>query len=91
MLVLEQQHTNKSGGERLSLFINLGGYMNYRDYDCIVDSNDIRQCIEEIEVGDLGEHIYYGPQAEVMEKEASFIESGGEWITYIPQVDIIRK
>ena len=30
-------------------------------------------------------------KAEVMEKEASFIESGGEWITYIPQVDIIRK
>ena len=41
--------------------------MNYRDYDCIVDGT-IEQCIEEIEVGDLGEHIYYGPQAEVMEK-----------------------
>ena len=46
--------------------------MNYRDYDCIVDSNDIRQCIEEIEVGDLGEHIYYGPQAEVMEQVQRF-------------------
>jgi len=40
--------------------------MNFRDYDCIVDGT-IEQCIEEIEVGDLGEHIYYGPQAEVME------------------------
>lgn len=30
-------------------------------------------------------------KAEVMEKEASFIESGGEWITYVPEVDIIRK
>ena len=45
--------------------------MNYRDYDCIVDGT-IEQCIEEIEVGDLGEHIYYGPQAEVMEKLQRF-------------------
>ena len=28
---------------------------------------------------------------EIMEKESSFLQSGGEWITYIPQVDIIRK
>ena len=45
--------------------------MDYRDYDCIVDGT-IEQCIEEIEVGDLGEHIYYGPQAEVMEKLQQF-------------------
>ena len=40
--------------------------MDFRDYDCIVDGT-MEQCIEEIEVEDLGEHIYYGPQAEVME------------------------
>jgi hypothetical protein len=45
--------------------------MNFRDYDCIVDGT-IEQCIEEIEVGDLGEHIYYGPQAEVMEELQRF-------------------
>ena len=45
--------------------------MNYRDYDMIIDGT-IEQCIEEIEVGDLGEHIYYGPQAEVMEKLQRF-------------------
>lgn len=28
---------------------------------------------------------------EIMEKESSFLQSGGEWITYVPQVDIIRK
>ena len=28
---------------------------------------------------------------EIMEKESSFLQSGGEWITYIPQVEIIRK
>ena len=38
--------------------------MHYRDYDCIVDGT-IEQCIEAIELEDLGEHIYYGPQAEV--------------------------
>ena len=41
--------------------------MNFRDYDCIVDGT-IEQCIEEIEVGDLEDHIYYGPQADIMEK-----------------------
>ena len=30
-------------------------------------------------------------KAEIMEKESSFMEAGGEWITYVPQVDIIRK
>ena len=45
--------------------------MDYRDYDCIVDGT-IEQCIESIEVEDLGEHIYYGPQAEVMEKLQQF-------------------
>lgn len=30
-------------------------------------------------------------KAEVMAKEASYLASGGEWITYVPQVDIIRK
>ena len=45
--------------------------MDFRDYDCIVDGT-IEQCIEEIEVEDLGEHVYYGPQAEVMEKLQQF-------------------
>ena len=45
--------------------------MDFRTYDCIVDGT-IEQCIEEIEVEDLGEHIYYGPQAEVMEKLQQF-------------------
>jgi len=40
--------------------------MNYREYDCIVDGT-IEQCIEEIEVEDLGDHIYFGPQGEVLE------------------------
>ena len=30
-------------------------------------------------------------KAEVMDKEAAFTDSGGEWITYVPQVEIIRK
>ncbi|MEK9628832.1 MAG: class I SAM-dependent methyltransferase [Nitrospinota bacterium] len=30
-------------------------------------------------------------KAEVFEKELAFTESGGEWITYVPQVEIIRK
>jgi methylation protein EvaC len=30
-------------------------------------------------------------KAEIMEKESFFMEAGGEWITYVPQVDIIRK
>ena len=45
--------------------------MDYRDYDCIVDGS-IEQCLEEIEVGDLEEHIYYGPQADIMEKLQRF-------------------
>ena len=45
--------------------------MNFRDYDCIVDGT-IEQCIEEIEVGDLEDHIYYGPQADIMEKLTRF-------------------
>ena len=45
--------------------------MDFRDYDCIVDGT-IEQCIEEIEVEDLGEHLYYGPQAEVMETLQQF-------------------
>ena len=42
-------------------------------------------------VPDVSYLFAWNHKAEVMEKEASFIESGGEWITYIPQVDIIRK
>ena len=45
--------------------------MNFRDYDCIVDGT-IEQCIEEIEVGDLEDHLYYGPQADIMEKLTRF-------------------
>ena len=45
--------------------------MNFRDYDCIVDGT-MEQCIEEIEVGDLEDHIYYGPQAEIMEQLTRF-------------------
>ena len=45
--------------------------MRYREYDCIVDGN-MEQCLEEIEVGDLGEHVYYGPQAEIMEELTRF-------------------
>ena len=45
--------------------------MDYRDYDCIVDGS-IEQCLEEIEVEDLEEHIYYGPQADIMEKLQRF-------------------
>ena len=28
---------------------------------------------------------------EVMEKESNFLDQGGEWITYVPQVALIRK
>ena len=28
---------------------------------------------------------------EILEKESSFLQSGGEWSTYVPKVDIIRK
>jgi methylation protein EvaC len=28
---------------------------------------------------------------EIMEKESTFIDQGGEWITYVPQVTLIRK
>lgn len=45
--------------------------MRYREYDCIVDGN-MEQCLEEIEVRDLGEHVYYGPQAEIMEELTRF-------------------
>mgnify|MGYP003140578057 CR=1 FL=1 len=47
--------------------------MNYRDYDCIVDGT-MEQCIEEIEVSDLENHIHFGPQAEVMEALTRFNE-----------------
>ncbi len=30
-------------------------------------------------------------KGEIMEKESDFLQSGGEWITYVPQVEIIRK
>jgi methylation protein EvaC len=30
-------------------------------------------------------------KAEIMEKESSFIQAGGEWISYVPHVEIIRK
>ena len=39
---------------------------NFREYDCIVDGT-MEQCIEEIELGDLENHIHFGPQADVME------------------------
>ena len=28
---------------------------------------------------------------EIMEKESSFLDEGGEWITYVPRVTLIRK
>ena len=28
---------------------------------------------------------------EILEKESSFLQAGGEWITYVPKVDIIRR
>ena len=30
-------------------------------------------------------------KAEIMHKESSFMQAGGEWITYVPKIDIIRK
>ena len=40
--------------------------MDYRSYDCIVDGT-MEQCIEEIQLEDLENHIHFGPQADVME------------------------
>ncbi|MCS5550646.1 MAG: methyltransferase, partial [Gammaproteobacteria bacterium] len=30
-------------------------------------------------------------KTEIMEKESSFLEKGGEWIIYVPDVTLIRK
>ena len=30
-------------------------------------------------------------KTEIMEKESSFLEKGGEWIIYVPDVPLIRK
>ena len=30
-------------------------------------------------------------KVEIMEKESSFTQAGGEWISYVPHVEIIRK
>ena len=45
--------------------------VDLREYDCIVDGT-IEQCIEEIEVSDLENHIHFGPQADVMELLSRF-------------------
>ena len=48
---------------------------NTLNYDCIVDTNDLNNVIDLIDVEDLGDHIYFGPQAEVMEKVTQFNNS----------------
>ena len=41
---------------------------NYNNYDLIVESRDINDVIDSIETEDLGDHIYFGPQADIMER-----------------------
>ena len=48
---------------------------NTLNYDCIADTNDLNNVIDLIDVEDLGDHIYFGPQAEVMEKVTQFNNS----------------
>ena len=45
---------------------------NTLNYDCIADTSDLNNVIDLIDVEDLGDHIYFGPQAEVMEKVTQF-------------------